>query len=337
MSPPPLSKIGFLLAPFAFEEVYGLESVRAIEAFATVCRPIATREDLAFGRVPWLSDIDFLFTGWGAPTLESELLKRMPRLRAVFFGAGSVRDLVTEDFWSRDIALTSAAAVNAQPVAEYTLGAVLLSLKRVFPQAATVRRLRGYPTPPMAVPGAFRSTVGVVSFGQIARQLCEHLRRFDLRMLVHDPFVPLAELEAAGVEPATLEQIFAESDVVSLHTPWLPSTEGLITGALLRRLKPGATLINTARGAIVREDELAAVFRERSDLQAILDVTWPEPPAADSPLYDLPNVAITPHIAGSIGAERRRIGLAMIDELQRFLRGDPLRFAVRREQCVLQA
>lgn len=332
-----MPNVGFILAPFAYDDVYGEEILGALSSSAQVLQPIATKDDVAHQRVPWLAEVDFLFTSWGAPVLDQTLLEQMPRLQAVFFGAGSVRDMVTDAFWEREITLTSAAAVNARPVAEFSLAAILFGLKRVLPQARTVQRLRGHPHPPLATPGVYRSTVGLVSFGQIGRQLRELLRAFDVRVLVYDPFVSNAELLAADVEPASLETLFAESDVVSLHTPWLPSTEGLITGSLIARMKPGATLINTARGAVVREDELVTVLLQRTDLQAILDVTWPEPPEEKSLLYDLPNVLLTPHIAGSIGRERRRIGAAMLAEYERLRRGEPLLFAVNRAESLLRA
>jgi phosphoglycerate dehydrogenase-like enzyme len=96
-------------------------------------------------------------------------------------------------------------------------------------------------------------------------------------------------------------------------------------------MKPGASFINTARGQIVREDELIDVARRRKDLQFVLDVTCHEPPPTDSPLYTLPNVMLTPHIAGSVGTECRRMGRCMVEELQRFLDGEPLRWPVTPE------
>ena len=125
--------------------------------------------------------------------------------------------------------------------------------------------------------------------------------------------------------------------MASLHTPWLPETERLITGAHLASLKPYATFINTARGAIVREDEMIAVLQQRPDLVAVLDVTYPEPPAADSPLYTLPNVIITPHIAGSMQAECRRQGQYMIAELERYLAGQPLKYGLTRAKAAIMA
>ncbi|MEO8849700.1 MAG: hydroxyacid dehydrogenase [Casimicrobiaceae bacterium] len=329
---------GFLLAPFAFDDVYGEECLTAVRQVARVLLPIATRDDVNHHRVPWLDKVDLLFTGWGAPRLDDNLLQRMPRLKAVFFGAGSVRDLITNEFWERGIILTSAALVNARPVAEFALGAILLGLKRVWHQAREVRARRGYPDPPLSTPGAYRSIVGVVSYGAIGQLLCELLRPFDVQIIVYDPYVTNGVLEAQHhIRARTLEELFSTADVISLHTPLLPATERLITGALISSMKYGATLVNTARGAIVREEELASVLDRRTDLQAILDVTWPEPPPTSSALYDLPNVFITPHIAGSMGLERRRIGKAMVAEMQNYLEGNPLRFRIERLQSALRA
>src|SRR5439155_15284758 len=111
--------------------------------------------------------------------------------------------------------------------------------------------------------------------------------------------------------------------------PVVPETVGMITGALVDSMWPGATLINTARGVIVREAEMVEVLSRRPDLQAVLDVSDPvEPPAADSPLYALENVVLTPHIAGSAGPECRRMGRYMVEELRRYLAGEPLKWQV---------
>jgi phosphoglycerate dehydrogenase-like enzyme len=121
--------------------------------------------------------------------------------------------------------------------------------------------------------------------------------------------------------------------VVSLHAPLLPQTTGLIRREHFAAMKPGSTFINTARGAIVRESEMIDVLHERPDLQAVLDVTEPEPPPPDSPLFKLPNVALTPHIAGTCEREAARLGRAMIDEFHRWRRGEPLRYQVTAAQA----
>jgi phosphoglycerate dehydrogenase-like enzyme len=140
-----------------------------------------------------------------------------------------------------------------------------------------------------------------------------------------------------GAEKCSLEAIFNRSDVVSLHTPWLKETEGMITGEHLALMKPNATFINTARGAVVREQEMIEVLQQRPDLFAILDVTYPEPPKPGSPLYTLPNVILTPHIAGSLDNECQRMGRYMVDELERYLAGEPLQWAISREKAATLA
>jgi phosphoglycerate dehydrogenase-like enzyme len=135
----------------------------------------------------------------------------------------------------------------------------------------------------------------------------------------------------------SLDEVFRRADVVSVHTPWLKETEGLITGAHIASMKPYSTFINTSRGAVVRETEMTHVLQARPDLVAVIDVTHPEPPSPDSPLFTLPNVILTPHIAGSLGAECRRMGQYMVGELERYVLGQPLRYALTRERAAIMA
>ena len=125
-----------------------------------------------------------------------------------------------------------------------------------------------------------------------------------------------------GVELVDLDALCARSDVVSLHAPALPSTRQMIGAERLARMRAGATLINTARGALVDHD---ALIRELTSgrLCAILDHTTPEILPDDSPLYELPNVLVTPHIAGSLGTELHRMGDSAVREVVRFVSGRP--------------
>jgi phosphoglycerate dehydrogenase-like enzyme len=325
----------FVLDAHAFDLIYGPEGRAEVAQRAMLLAEPLTREQLKT-RPDLLSRVEVIFSGWGAPVMDEAFLAAAPRLRAVFYGAGSVRYFATEALWGRNLAVTSAGAINAIPVSEYTLAAILFSLKRGWHHLALGRRGReAFRRLPMA--GASGSKVGLVSLGVIGQLVRERLRPFEVEVLAYDPFVTPAQARQLGVRLADLKEIFAECDVVSLHTPWLKETEGMITGALLDSMKPGATLINTARGALVREAELIAVLTRRPDLAAVLDVTWPEPPVAGSPLYTLPNVVLTPHIAGSMGPEGRRMGRAMIEEFDRWSRGEPLKWRVRREQAALMA
>jgi phosphoglycerate dehydrogenase-like enzyme len=151
------------------------------------------------------------------------------------------------------------------------------------------------------------------------------------------PFATPAAAASLGVTLVSLEELFAKSHVVSIHTPWLPETEKMINGPLIRSMPQGATLINTSRGAVIDESDLCTVLAERSDITAILDVTHPEPPLPDSPLRTLENVVLTPHIAGSIGGEIARMGYWMKDELDLYLAGKALQHGVSEDMLARMA
>jgi phosphoglycerate dehydrogenase-like enzyme len=169
------------------------------------------------------------------------------------------------------------------------------------------------------------------------RLVRERLRPFDLRVVAYDPYVTPEEARVIGVDLMSLEDLFESSEVVSLHSPLLPETEGMILGSHVASMKWNATLINTSRGAVVREAEMVEVLEERPDLWAVLDVTNPEPPEPGSRLYNLPNVLLTPHIAGSLGSECRRMGRLVVDELRRYVAGVPLEYEITRERAALMA
>lgn len=333
-----MTSAAFILSASAFADIYGDECLQLLAPHARLVAPPLTAEEFASSPPSVLSEIEVIFSGWGGPRFDAALLARLPRLRAIFYGAGSLRPIATDALWQRPITVCNAAALNAQPVVEFTFGAILLSFKRVWHQDRAVRARRTF-RPLDGVPCAtgFGATVGLTSLGLIGRGVAERLRSCDVTVLAYDPTLSAAEAAKLGVTSVSLDELFARSDIVSLHTPLLPETTGLVNAPLLARLRPDATLINTARGGLIVERDLIAFLRKRPDVQAILDVTEPEPPAPDSPLYDLPNVVLTPHIAGSIGRECRRMGRAMVEEFLRFDRGQPLRFAVDAQQFTLTA
>jgi len=325
----------YILGDGLFDTVYGPDEQRDIAARVNVLATpfngttILKHPDL-------LREADIILSSWGIPALDATFLAGAPRLKAVFYGAGSVKHFVTDAFWQRNIVLSSAWGANALPVSEFTLAAILFSLKHAFRLSRGYRETRTT-AQDRAVPGAYGTTVGLVSLGMIGRLVRERLRPFDLKVLAYDPFTKPEDAATLGVTLVPLDVLFRKCDVVSLHTPWLKETEGLITGALLASMKPGATFINTARGAVVREAEMIEVLRQRPDLSAVLDVTYPEPPVANSPLYTLPNVLLTPHIAGSMARECRRMGRYMVEELDRFLAGQPLAWQIDKAKAALLA
>ena len=320
----------YLLAQGAFDDIYGESQRAAIAELADVVAPPQTAETVA-QQTKLLEDVEVILSGWGMPVVDAAFLARAPRLRAILYGAGSVRGFVTDAIWARGIQVSSAQAGNAEPVASYTAAAVVLALKGAWRLAAATREQRRFPSRE-GVGGVWGATVGVISLGLVGGLVCRRLGPLGVRLLAHDPHVGATEAAEVGAELERLEVLFERAAVVTVHAPLLPETTGLVTGELVDRLPWGGALINTARGAVVRERELIEVLRRRPDLTAVLDVTDPEPPLPESPLYTLPNVVLTPHIAGALGEERRHLGEVMVGELRRYVAGEPFRFAVSPER-----
>jgi phosphoglycerate dehydrogenase-like enzyme len=279
-----------------------------------------------------LERAEVLLTAWGCPPLDESVLARAPRLRAVVHAAGTVKNHVTEACFARGLRVSSAAAANALPVAEYTLAAILFANKRVFQLQRRYRELRAFRLWSQEAPGLgnFRKRVGIVGASRIGRRVIELLRPFDLEVSLHDPTLDPAAARALGAEPLELDELLARSDVVSLHAPSLPGTRHLLDARRLALLRDGATLVNTARGALVDARALEAELVS-GRIAAVIDTTEPEILPADSPLYDLPNVFLTPHVAGAMGAETERLVDLALDEIERLVRGEPLAHEVRRE------
>lgn len=314
----------------SWSRIYGPEQQAQIARMVEVLAPVLSPEE-ALKRPNLLRQMDILLSGWGGPTLDRNFLGLAPKLEALFYGAGTVRHMLSQEFWDRKIVVTTANAANAIPVAEFSLAHILLGLKRAWIQSVEMKKARAVPETKIPPAGSFGSTVGLISLSTIGRLVLQRLATIDVKVVAYDPTITQAQAAALNVEIVPLAELFTRSDVVSLHAPLLPSTTGLIGSSLLAGMKPGATFINTARGAIVRENEMIEVLSVRPDLTAILDVTHPEPPEAASKLYDLPNVVLTPHIAGSVERECQRMGQWAADELRCYLAGEPLKSQITPE------
>ncbi|MGW1721996.1 hydroxyacid dehydrogenase [Streptomyces sp. NPDC002306] len=279
---------------------------------------------------PALAGAEVLISGWGCPRLDPDALAAAPRLRTVLHAAGSVRGLVDDALWDRGITVSSAVTGNALPVAEYTLAMILLAGKDAFAHRDRFRTTHAPPTPAeTAATGNLGRRIGIIGASRVGRRLLALLRPFDFEVLLHDPYVDPAEARALGAEPRTLEDLLRRSDIVSLHAPDIPETHRMLDRGRLALIRDGGVLINTARGALVDPDALTDELVS-GRLHAILDVTEPEPLPTGSPLYRLPNVFLTPHIAGSLGNERERLGRIVVAELEHLAAGLPLAHEVRR-------
>jgi phosphoglycerate dehydrogenase-like enzyme len=299
-------------------DLFGARARRDLDRVVAVHESVLTPD---ISDVPTsTADTEILITGWGAPTLDARTLANWPRLRAVVHAAGSVKRLVTPAVWERGIRVSSAAGANAVPVAEYTLATILLSANDVLRSAHDFERTHDMVAArPRGSVGAFGITVGVIGASRIGRRVLELLQPFDIECLLVDPSLSSVDAAALGAELVTLPELLTRSQVVTIHAPALPETYRMIGRDELALMADGATLINTARGSLVDTDALVEELRA-DRLRAVLDVTDPEPLPAGHPLFSLPGATLTPHIAGSIGNELRRIGHHVVSEVERFVR-----------------
>jgi phosphoglycerate dehydrogenase-like enzyme len=307
------------------DRVYGQGRRELIEGAALLHPTPLTSANFA-AQSRFLGEVEVLFSTWGMDADLAGKVKDLPNLKALFHAAGTVQSFA-RPLLEKGVAVVSAWAANAVPVAQFALSHILLGLKGWHRNVRDTHARPGIPAE-AAAPGAFGETVGLLGCGMVGKRVAGLLRPFDLEVLVHDPYLPDAEARSLGVRKASLPEVFSHAYVVSNHLPDLPATRGRLDRGLFSTMRPGSLFLNTGRGATVSEAGLAAVLAERPDLTAVLDVTFPEPAPPDSPWHALPNVLLTSHIAGSNGNEVVRMADLCIEEFEAWKAGRPLRYQV---------
>ena len=278
------------------------------------------------------------------PRMDAGILDAAPSLGLICYAAGSAKGIIADDIWQRRITLTSAAAAIAVNVAELSLACIIVGLKNMLAVAQSTReggwRSGGERSqlewekawfPPIRE--LYDVTIGVIGVSHVGYRLIQMLRGFDLReILVYDPYWSTEQISELGASKVELEDLLARSDVVTLHAPALPETRHLLDIPRLQMMKDDAILVNTSRGQNIDEEALIAELMKGRFI-CFLDVTDPEPPAVDSPLRSLPNVILTPHVAGGThsGKSRQRLGDLVVKEVRRFFAGEPPLYPVTQE------
>lgn len=318
------------------DRVYGRGRKAELAAETDLFPEYVTAADFA-RQAQRLAGVEAAFSTWGMNEDLARMLAGLPDLKAFFYAAGTVRAFA-KPLLDRGIVVVSAWAANAVPVSQFTLAQILLSLKGYF------RNVREAGKPANRgrlletdAPGVMGETVALLGCGMVGKAVAGLLRPFRLDVLAYDPYLSDGDAAVLGVRPASLEECFAKAYVVSNHLPDLPATRGLLGRPLFASLRPGATFINTGRGATVDEAGLASVLAARPDLTALLDVTDPEPPPADSPWHSLENARLSSHIAGSNGNEVVRMADYCLEEFRSWRAGRPLRYQVTREMLAKMA
>ncbi len=268
----------------------------------------------------FLKDCEIAFSTWGMPKFTKEEIKEyMPKLKAVFYSAGTVQ-YFARPFLESGIKVFSAFAANAVPVAEYTFAQISLAAKGFFQSAKYYRTL---PVRSLAFAnsstGNFDCKVGLVGLGAIGQMVAERLKDLDVKVYAYDPFVSQEKADEYGVTLVSLETLFSECDIISNHLANKKELENVFNYKLFKKMKKHSTFINTGRGAQVAEYSLALSLWLHPSRTFVADVIKNEFFPYINPLFWCPNAILTPHIAGSTGNEPQRMAYYMMEELERFM------------------
>jgi len=308
-----------------------LERIRAAAPGAKLV--MVSVEGLADGP---LDDVEVMLRGWLSSEAFDRLLARAPRLTWVHSATSGVERALTPASRERGLIVTNARGVFSRPIAEYVL-MMILAISRRLPQLLELQRERTWQ--PLEGAELRDVTVGIVGLGSIGRSVAALATTFGCRVVavrrhaelesaprsVDDEAPTVGELRLARVGgPETLPELLAESDFIVLAAPLTPETEDLIDAEALAQFKPGAWLINVARGRLIDERALLRALRDGNLGGAVLDTFRDEPLPPMSSFYDLPNVIVTPHTAWSSGRVLDRSVELFCDNLRRFAGGEPL-------------
>lgn len=270
-------------------------------------------------------DAEVAITSWDAVPFSERILGETPKLKLVLHAGGSVKPVYTPAVVERGIKIVSANSVLAIGVAESALGMTIVSLKNMWRMTSLMRE-GGNPwlEERFNVKEMYEVTIGVIGGGATGRHYIKLLEPFGVKVLLYDPTLDAAQAAELGAEKRELDDLLREADAVAIHAPSIPATRHMFNERTLGLMKDDAILINTARGSIIDEEALVTELR-KGRLFACLDVTDPEPPAVDHPLRQLPNVVLTGHVAGAVTNGLHRMTQSLIDDLRRYVAGEPMR------------
>ena len=268
-----------------------------------------------------LRGVDVLFCGWGMKVMDDDLLTYADKLKLVCYTGGSVADFMTEDTVKHGVTVCSGNKFYANSVAEGTIGYILLGQRRI-PKMIDLTKEEGW-APQCHTDGIRYKKIGIIGFGAIAKYLAKMLQAFECEVMICSDWFKEEMQEEYRAKKCTMEEIFTECDIVSLHESLREDTYHLIDKHWFGMMKQDALFVNTARGAIIVEQDLADAARA-GKIRAVLDVYEKEPLAKDSCLRGIENVILMPHRGGPTTDIREYVTLALCDEVTHFYAGEPL-------------
>lgn len=253
--------------------------------------------------------------------VDASLLAKAPRLEVVGRAGIGVDNIDVEEATRRGIVVVNAPQSNTLSAAEHTM-ALMLALCRRIPEAdRSVHRGEWNRGKFLGVELAGK-TLGIVGLGRIGTLVAQRASAFGMRLVAYDPYVPRERARQLNVELVSLEELCRRSDVITIHLPKTPETEGLISESLLRMVKPSVRIVNTARGEIIDEAALARALQEGRVGGAAIDVFSVEPPPPEHPLLRAPNVILTPHLGASTAEAQDKAGRMIAEQVAAVLRGE---------------
>lgn len=285
---------------------------------------IVTRDELK-ANMKGYEQIEYVFSTWGMIDLtKEEITTYFPKLKCIFYGAGSVA-YFAKPFLESGVRVFSAWAANAIPVAEFTVAQIILANKGFF-QLHSRYRKQGFSevcTYGNTFPSNYHTNVGLLGVGMISRHVIKLLQAYQLNIYVTSDYLTEAAAKEMGVTVTDMEFIFQNCQTISNHLANKPETVGVINKDYFSLMKSNATFINTGRGAQVNEDDLIQAMLDEPGRTALLDVTDPkEPLDLEDKIWEMPNVFITPHRAGSVTDEIQRMGDYAYGEYLKIINGE---------------
>ncbi|NUB93658.1 hydroxyacid dehydrogenase [Haloterrigena sp. SYSU A121-1] len=275
-----------------------------------------------------IEGVDVLVTGWGSPQVTADVLEAADDLQLIAHTGGSVGPLVSEAVYDAGIRVVSANDVMADYTAEHTFGSIVAKLRAV-PELDASMKAGEFGADDVDIRTLYGKDVGLVGLGTIGRKLLDHMASFDVSASIYDPYVDAEELAEYPFATLTDLETALDAEIVSVHAARTEETIGMLDADRLARIPDGALFANTARAEIV--DEAALMEELRSGrLSGVFDVYHREPLPADHELRELDNVLLTPHVGGS--QIRGPLTEAVIDDIERFERDQPLEHEIPRRQ-----
>ena len=278
----------------------------------------------------YAGDAEILMTGWGSPYMDAKALENTS-IRFIAHTGGSVADYVSPEIYDLGIPVISGNDMYAESVAEGVIGYMMLALRKMPDYIEDTRKgnWQSRTLPPSE--GLLGQTVGLVGMGAITKNLIRMLQPFGVQLKLYSGYpIDPAYLEENNATQASLEEIFSTCKIVSIHSALNERTKGMITKAHFDLLQDGAVFINSARGAIICEEEMIEALKENR-FRAVLDVYCKEPLDLDSPLRSLENVYCMPHMGGPTSDRCPVITMRLADDIVRYLEGKPLKYSISRE------